>query len=136
MPAALRQLQGPSLRADRRDFDIVWSGWAPDYMDAMTFMDVFSSKSPHNSTGWTSVDYDHRLEESNSTIDARKRLALLSEAEHLIIDEVPVIPLFTRYHRFAKNPHFERIGRHPVGADLDFYYVKYLEKLPTTPGPG
>ena len=49
----------------------------------------------NNKTGWSNLDYDSLLKDASSEIDAKKRFSLYEEAETILIDELPVIPIYT-----------------------------------------
>src|SRR5699024_8910519 len=49
-----------------KDFDISFAVWCPDYPDSTTFLDLFTSDSPHNQTSYATEEYDKALEEPNS----------------------------------------------------------------------
>ena len=48
----------------------------------------------NNRTGWSNARYDALLREAADEVDPARRLALLSEAEALLLDESPVIPIY------------------------------------------
>lgn len=92
----LRQLEWKSYLQDqsRLNFDVSRSSWIGDYLDPITFLDVFNSENGNNRTGWKSAQYDHLLMKSQSLIQS-DRMAILKEAERLLIeDEMPIIPLY------------------------------------------
>ncbi|MCT4572030.1 peptide ABC transporter substrate-binding protein, partial [Bacillus thuringiensis] len=40
------------------DYDLSYAGWGPDYLDPMTFIDMFVTNGPHNQTGYSNPKYD------------------------------------------------------------------------------
>ena len=76
------------------DFDICRAGWIPDYPDPNTFLDMFVTDGSHNNTNWSSKKYDHLIEQAAAEGDAKKRMLILREAEQMLIDEQPIIPIY------------------------------------------
>ena len=79
----------------RLDYDLAASSWVGDYNDANTFLDLYTSNSGNNRTGWKNARYDDLLRDANLQTDLRRRAALLAEDERLLIaEEVPIVPLY------------------------------------------
>ena len=77
------------------DFGIARSSWVGDYPDPNTFLDLFVTGSGNNRTGWSSPRYDRLLISAADEIDPARRLAILANAESLLIrEELPIAPLF------------------------------------------
>jgi len=79
----------------RLDYDISASSWIGDYNDANTFLDLFTSNSGNNRTGWQSPAYDKLLREANLQTDTAQRAEFFRQAESLLIaDEAPIVPVY------------------------------------------
>lgn len=100
--ARLRNQEWQSYLASQRsqDYEVSRSGWTGDYADPNTFLDLFVTDGENNQTGWGNPRYDELIAEAARETDAAARLALLAEAERILLDEVPIIPL---YHYMSKN---------------------------------
>ncbi|MFQ5654665.1 MAG: peptide ABC transporter substrate-binding protein, partial [Planctomycetota bacterium] len=92
----LRNLEwGSYLGAQRaHEYDLSRSSWIGDYLDPNTFLDVFLSDGPNNRTGWRNADYDRLIEEAATTADAAARARLLHDADLVVLEEMPIIPIF------------------------------------------
>ncbi|QXD22379.1 peptide ABC transporter substrate-binding protein [Opitutia bacterium ISCC 51] len=86
------------------EFDILRASWVADYEDPISFLDVMSSKSGNNFTGWTSPNYDQLLEQSHSSANQAVRYDLLGKAEELLVEEQPIIPLYFYTSVYLKHP--------------------------------
>ena len=80
------------------------SGWAADFGDAFSFAGLFDSETGSSDTGWRNVEYDELLQASMQARNPRRRLALLAEAERLLLDEQPIIPLYFDVRRRLVKP--------------------------------
>ncbi|HRH42824.1 MAG TPA: peptide ABC transporter substrate-binding protein, partial [Pyrinomonadaceae bacterium] len=70
-------------------------GWVGDYMDPFTFVGLFYTKANDGATGWWNQDFDNLLTKSNAELDEQKRYELIAEAEFMVMQQQPVIPLMT-----------------------------------------
>jgi ABC-type oligopeptide transport system substrate-binding subunit len=83
-----------SQRVSNKDYWIATAAWYGDYPDVSTFTDKYLSTSLQNDSAWVNKPYDDLCDRATREPDERKRITLLSEAEHLIDTEVPIIPLY------------------------------------------
>ncbi len=79
----------------RLDFDLSGSSWIGDYNDANTFLDLFTSDSGNNRTGWKNARYDDLIRDANMQTDLKRRAEIFREAETLLVsEEAPIVPLY------------------------------------------
>jgi len=76
-------------------FDVSRSAWIGDYADPNTFLDIFLTGGENNRTGWSNPQYDGLLAEAARTVDRAARLALLTRAEAILLEELPILPIFS-----------------------------------------
>jgi oligopeptide transport system substrate-binding protein len=100
-------------------FQIARSSWFADYLDPTTFLTLFRSDSDYNPTGWTDPRYDALLDRAAATADPAARLDLLHDAERLLIDEMPVCPVFFYTIAYLERPGLAGIERNVLGR-VDF----------------
>lgn len=75
-------------------YTIARSGWIGDYSDPNTFLEMFVTGSPFNQTGWSNTRYDELIQQAKSESDPAKRMQIFYEAETILLEEMPIIPLF------------------------------------------
>jgi oligopeptide transport system substrate-binding protein len=116
-----------TLQSTRRagDFQILRSVWNPDYLDPLSFLNIWTSSSTDNYTGWSSADYDQLLFRAARTSDNAARDKLLQQAEALLLDAAPFVPLYHYTHVFLIHPSVK--GWHPTLLDHHPYKHVYLE---------
>ena len=100
--------------------------WGADYMDPITFLNIFLTPGGDNGTGWWDQKYVDLLEEANHTIDQQKRYELLAKAEKYMLDAQPVIPLETPSVNWVKKPYVK--GLYPNPASLFAWKFVYIER--------
>ena len=80
---------------DRGLFQMFDIGWIGDYPDPENFLDLlFHSRSLQNNTTYANPDVDALLEQARVEQDPSARAALYQQAERLIVEDAPWIPLF------------------------------------------
>lgn len=87
-------------RRARKVTQVYRQGWIADYDDATSFLDLIAGFSGDNDTGWANPRYDALLRRAGATVDPQQRAALLESAERLMLDDMPVIPI---YHYVSKQ---------------------------------
>lgn len=113
-----------SVFASRRagDYQVLLGSWTADYLDATTFLDLWRSDSGNNHTGWSDPAYDALSNRANTIADPAARAAVLAQAEALVLDAAPIIPLYFNTHVYLLHPAVQ--GWHPTPTDhSDFRYV-------------
>ncbi|OHB74292.1 MAG: hypothetical protein A2Z34_08695 [Planctomycetes bacterium RBG_16_59_8] len=65
--------------------------WIGDYVDPATFIELFTTTSGNNRTGWSSPEYDRLVAEAARERDRTKRLDLLQLCERMILEEETII---------------------------------------------
>lgn len=83
----------------RLDYDIARAGWSPDYLDPMTFLEMFVTDCGNNNTGWSNTGYDDLIRQANVTADRQSRMEAMRDAEKILMTELPIMPVF-----FDTNP--------------------------------
>lgn len=96
-------------------------GWIGDYADPNTFLDMFITNSPNNRTGWSNAEFDRLLVEASRQPDPVKRLEILRQAEAILLDDVPIIPIYyyvsTQLVRpYVKGWYPNVLDQHPLDA--------------------
>jgi oligopeptide transport system substrate-binding protein len=57
-------------------------------------MDVFLSDGGNNDTGWSNAEYDRLCHVASSTGDQAARYAAYQKAEAILVDEMPILPVY------------------------------------------
>jgi oligopeptide transport system substrate-binding protein len=127
----IRVMEGKTFFAAQARLDyqgVSRYGWGADYMDPFTFLGLFYTPGGNNGTGWWDPKYVALLDEANRTVDHQKRYELLAEAEKLLLDVQPVMPLTSGSTRWMKKPYVK--GMYPNPMALHAWKWIYLERDP------
>jgi oligopeptide transport system substrate-binding protein len=85
-------------------YDIARAGWVGDYTDPFTFLGIMGTGDGNNDTGWGNPKYDELLAESKLQVDVARRMELLREAETLLLDELPIMPIYWKMDALLIRP--------------------------------
>jgi oligopeptide transport system substrate-binding protein len=88
----------------QRQFSLARQGWIADYDDPISFLDLFTSYSGNNRSGWKSAQYDALIDKTAKERDQKKRLTYFQEAEDLLMEELPFVPLYIYTRLYLKSP--------------------------------
>ena len=81
------------------NFDIAFDGWTGDYPDPNTNLSIFNKSRMEKECRWRSEEalrYNDLLEEAATLADNNKRMELFVEMEQILMDEMPVMPVYFR----------------------------------------
>lgn len=102
------------------DYQVARSGWAADYNDPMTYIDMWTSTSGNNDTGFKNAEYDKLVKAAYATDDNAKRMELMAKAEKILVqDEQVVMPIYYYSSVSLVKPWMKNINIDFKG-DLDF----------------
>ncbi len=102
--------------------------WGADYMDPFTFLNLFSTPTGDNGSGWWDKKYVDMLDEANHMLDKQKRYELLAKAEKYLLDAQPVIPIESLAVNFLKKPYVK--GMYPNAGSMYPWKFVYIERDP------
>lgn len=112
------------MRADYQMSLLMWSG---DYNDPRAYLEVFSSSNFYNVAYYVNLYFDELLEKSIEEADSKKRMDLLVEAEKIVINDMPVCPIYFAQNSYAVNSRIKGLVRGSSAIqDIDLYWT-YIE---------
>lgn len=105
-------------RMTKLDYGISTGGWIGDYPDPTTFLDMWKKGDGNNRTGWSSKEYEAKLQQAATTTDPMQRLKTLQDAEAIYMADMPIIPIYwysSNYllHKSVKNWHPQIMRNQP-----------------------
>lgn len=106
-------------------YQILLGDWVGDFLDPVTFLDLWRGDSANNHTGWAAPGYDSLLFAAARNPDSAARAAQLQQAEALMLAAAPIIPLYYNTHVFLVQPSVR--GWHPTLLDHHPYKDVWLE---------
>jgi len=136
----LKRELGLDIRIDRQifkqrlakmtsgDFDMVLSGWSPDYDDPLTFGDLFASWNLNNRGRYNNPKLDRLVAVAQNSTDPRVRMDAFGGIQRILIEDAAVLPNYERARLYVTDPRITGVVRRVAGFDPDFTHVRILDK--------
>lgn len=107
------------------DYELAIGSWIADVNDPANFLAVFQKNSLSNQTGWSNAEFDNLLAESSQAVDKNLKKNLLARCESILLQEMPIIPLFHYNMLFVKNERLHNVGLNDLGVmDVKWAYFE------------
>lgn len=115
-------------RISSHSFDLATGSWMADFADPIAFLDLFTSKnSGLNATSWEDENYAKSIAASFICKDEHKRAEILRHAEKMIMDAMPVIPIYNYTMLYVKDHHVKDVELSSAG-QIDFKWA-YIDNI-------
>nr|WP_253957875.1 peptide ABC transporter substrate-binding protein [Metabacillus halosaccharovorans] len=118
-----------SVRLDRensQDYDIQMAGWGPDYLDPMTFSDLWLTGGGNNKMDYSNEKYDQLVKDAQTTLAQKpvERYEALAEAERILLEEdAAIAPMYQRSSNVLVNENVEGFTYHLVGPEYSYKWA-------------
>lgn len=99
-------------------YEICRHGWIGDYNDPMTFLDMWVTGSGQNNAGYSNAEYDSLIDQAKAEQDGTKRTELLRQAEDILMEDMPIIPIYYYTNIVCANDNVKGYVKSPLGAML------------------
>ncbi|MBN2479535.1 MAG: peptide ABC transporter substrate-binding protein [Parachlamydiales bacterium] len=111
-------------KINSQNYELALGSWIADFEDPINFLEMFKFKndSIHN-TGWENKKYVSLLDEFIAR-DIDERYKILKKAEDILLDELPIIPLYHLSQNYLKKTNLKDIKIYPSGF-IDFKYAYF-----------
>jgi oligopeptide transport system substrate-binding protein len=89
--------ESPNVTYDtqiRLDYEVSRAGWIADFIEPISFLDMWTTGNQNNNTGWSNPKFDQLIRDSYVTSDPAARGKILEEAETMFMQELPVVPIY------------------------------------------
>nr|WP_312576427.1 peptide ABC transporter substrate-binding protein [Sedimentibacter sp.] len=109
------------------EFEMVVTGWVPDYPDPMSYLELWPTNSPYNHGSYSSSVYDGYIKEALSDTDPKQRMDALFNAEKTLLEDGAIVPLQLRRNAMLMNPKVKGFETYFVGINYDYIYADITE---------
>ena len=125
--ATIAQLELKTTLQNQRvmDFTVGANGWVADFPDPVAFLDLFVTNGGSNWTGWGDPAYDRLIATAAQTADPKERHELFQQAEGILLEQAPVIPLVFGARSYLIHPMVK--GWEPSTIGIYQYKKVYLQ---------
>jgi oligopeptide transport system substrate-binding protein len=108
------------------DYQIARHGWLADYNDPISFLDMWLTGGGNNDSQWSNADYDALIQKVKASSDRAERIDLMHQAEKILANEMPIIPLYFYTDLFLKSDKLQGFYSSPLGYKF-FMYTSVTE---------
>lgn len=110
-------------RVSQKEFQLAAGSWTADFNDPINFLEVFKYKDAStNNTNWESAKYIDLLNQSALCRESEERKGLLREAEQILMDQMPIIPIFHFALNYLQCEGLKEVALSPLG-QIDFRWA-------------
>ncbi len=86
-----------------KNYQLILLAWS-DINDPIALLQLFQSASPNNHSNWASADFDHEFTAAGQSPTDAERWTHLQNADALLIDALPIIPLYHENQNYLVQP--------------------------------
>ena len=105
-------------RTKKRDYQISLQNWTGDFLDPITYLDLFDSTNANNRGDFKNVKYDELAKIVKSSADPKVRVPAMIQMEKLISEEQPVTILFQKQKLYLVNPKVKNLEFVSIGGEF------------------
>ncbi|KPN13261.1 ABC transporter substrate-binding protein [Bacillus australimaris] len=107
------------------DYQIGRMGWLGDFNDPVNFLELYKDKDGgNNDTGWENKEYKQLLNDSAKETDKTKREEMLKKAEEIIINDMPVAPIYFYTQLWVQDPKLKGVVVSGLG-DVQYKWAHF-----------
>lgn len=107
-------------------YQIARTSWTGDYNDPLTMLQIMTSESDINYSGFSNERYDYLINFATTSTNEKDRMEALKEAEAILFEDMPIIPFIYRTDFLVVNPKLKNYIDDPLGR-YRFNYA-YIEE--------
>jgi oligopeptide transport system substrate-binding protein len=109
------------------DFDLSWGGWGADYPDPQNwFTGLFSCGASNNKYNYCNEQFDQAAARGDSGTDLNQRLQAYAQAQQILTEDLPVVPLFFRGRMVIVKPWVQNMV---ITAKDDYPGLNFLSQM-------
>ncbi len=102
------------------NFQVGRMGWLGDFNDPINFLELYKDKmGGNNDTRWENPKYKELLNQSALEADLDKRKKILADAEQVLMDDMPIMPIYFYTQSWVQNPNVKGVQMTGLG-DVDW----------------
>ncbi|MFD2371846.1 peptide ABC transporter substrate-binding protein [Brevibacillus sp. GCM10020057] len=102
------------------NFQVGRMGWLGDFNDPINFLELYKDKNGgNNDTRWENPKFKELLNKSSLESDLDKRKQILAEAEQVLMDDMPIMPIYFYTESWVQNPNVKGVQITGLG-DIDW----------------
>jgi oligopeptide transport system substrate-binding protein len=110
---------------DNGDYQVARMGWLGDFNDPINFLESYrTADTGNNDTGWENEEFKKLIDQSATEADHEKRLEILKDAEAILIDEMPVAPIYFYTNTWVQKENLKDVAISGLG-DVQYKWAHF-----------
>ncbi|MBU8711260.1 peptide ABC transporter substrate-binding protein [Brevibacillus parabrevis] len=106
-----------------KNYQFAYRNWGADFNDPINFLEIFKDKTVGtNDAAWENEQYRKLIVDSYLELDTAKRNAIMQQAEQILMDEMPIAPIYYGVRPYIQNDKVKGLLLNPFGG-RDFKYT-------------
>jgi oligopeptide transport system substrate-binding protein len=93
----------------QKNYQMARMGWIGVLLDPAVILDYYLGDSPNNRTGWKNEKYDSLIAQAKVEQDPDKHFQLLHDAEKVLMEDLPFVPVYHYTNTYLTSPKFEDV---------------------------
>lgn len=89
---------------NHKEYQLYLGGWTADYPDPNGFLEMWHGSSAANYTGFNDSRFNGSLDDAARELDPARRYEHLQQAETVLMDEAPILPVYHHTRVFLMRP--------------------------------
>lgn len=106
---------------DSGEYQIARHGWLADYNDPISFLDMWVTGGGNNDAQYSNPAYDELISKVKKSSDRAERISLMHQAEDILGQDVPIIPLYYYTDLYLKSDKLQGFYSSPLGYKYFMY---------------
>jgi oligopeptide transport system substrate-binding protein len=111
------------------------AGWISDYNDPYSFLEIFRTGHGRNDYGYANSSFDALLEEIAQERVPARRDRMMVEAERILLDDNPIIPVYTYVTKRLVDQHIKGWQNNVMDHHLSRYMYRLKSRGDSAPPP-
>lgn len=100
---------------NKLEYTVARSAWIADVVDPVNFLECFMTDNGNNRTGYSSAEFDGLINAAYAEPDPARRFEILQEAEALLLEDAPFVPVYFYSRKYLKRPEVHGMGGNLLG---------------------
>jgi oligopeptide transport system substrate-binding protein len=110
-------------KLSKQNYQMAFGDWIADFADPINFLEVFKyKKGGSNNTLWENARFIELLDQSSQESDFAKRCEILAQSEQILIEQMPIIPIFYYSMLYVNQPTLKDVVLSSMG-QIDFKWA-------------
>lgn len=109
------------------DFEIAGSAWVMDFPDAAGLLEIFTTNSQNNDSRYSNPEFDSLIKRAAVEPNHVKRMNYLHDAEKILMNDLPLIPLYFFSSAKMQSTRVKGIFETPTGI-VYFKWADIIER--------